>query len=128
MNSSKDENTVLLSPPTPFKVYECTTTFSLLCLVFIMKWLICFFNKVVVFLCTLLINFFIHIFYIRLYFNMRLTVVFPDFVHAKYIMQHSVHISGLVCNWTRICGWTSQVRAFNRSPNFLSMPNLVCVC
>jgi hypothetical protein len=97
----------------------------------LMKWLLRLSKHVVVLLSIPFSWFFIlHILFTSLNHNLKLTIVFSNFMHAECITQHCVHVITLFCASTScICGRAIRVRTCNRTPDMLlTVPKPCSVC
>jgi hypothetical protein len=48
-------------------------------------------------------GFFGHIFFNTILYDLRITIVYTDIMHAENIMQHLMHVYTWFCAYTRIC-------------------------
>jgi hypothetical protein len=79
------------------------------------KWLVCLFKQVILFLSITSIGFIVNNGFFRTFHpELRLIIVFPDIMDAEQITQHCLHIAThIFCVCTRIYGRSSQIRSFN---------------
>jgi hypothetical protein len=95
------------------------------------KWLLRLFKHVVV-LMSVTFSWFLFPsnFFTSLNYDLRLTIVFSNFVHAECIAQHYVHVTTLFCaSISHICGRVIRVRTSSMtSYMLLTVPKSCSVC